>query len=390
MANKWFETVAVAQRRAKRHLPASVYGALIAGAEAGLTIDDNVKAFREIGFAPHVAGLPATREMATTVMGQDISLPVIISPTGVQAVHPDGEVAVARAAAARGTAMGLSSFASKPIEQVIAANPKLFFQMYWVGTRDDMAARMERAREAGAVGIIVTLDWSFSFGRDWGSPRIPEKMTFEELIRQVPAVITRPAYLYQWLRAGEIPDLTVPNLPVGGAPAPTFFGAYGQWAQSTPPSWEDVAWLRSQWAGPFMLKGVTRIDDAKRAVDAGVSAISVSNHGGNNLDGTPATIRMLPGIAQAVGDQVEVLLDGGVRRGGDVVKALALGAKAVMIGRAYLWGLGANGQAGVENVLDLLRSGIDACLLGLGHSSIADLTPDDLVIPPGFTRRLGD
>ena len=390
MANKWFETVAVAQRRAKRHLPASVYGALIAGAEAGLTIDDNVKAFREIGFAPHVAGLPATREMATTVMGQDISLPVIISPTGVQAVHPDGEVAVARAAAARGTAMGLSSFASKPIEQVIAANPKLFFQMYWVGTRDDMAARMERARKAGAVGIIVTLDWSFSFGRDWGSPRIPEKMTFEELIRQVPAVITRPAYLYQWLRAGEIPDLTVPNLPVGGAPAPTFFGAYGQWAQSAPPSWEDVAWLRSQWTGPFMLKGVTRIDDAKRAVDAGVSAISVSNHGGNNLDGTPATIRMLPGIAQAVGDQVEVLLDGGVRRGGDVVKALALGAKAVMIGRAYLWGLGANGQAGVENVLDLLRSGIDACLLGLGHSSIADLTPDDLVIPPGFTRRLGD
>jgi pre-mycofactocin synthase len=390
MANKWFETVAVAQRRAKRHLPASVYGALIAGAEAGLTIDDNVKAFREIGFAPHVAGLPATREMATTVMGQDISLPVIISPTGVQAVHPDGEVAVARAAAARGTAMGLSSFASKPIEQVIAANPKLFFQMYWVGTRDDMAARMDRARKAGAVGIIVTLDWSFSFGRDWGSPRIPEKMTFEELIRQVPAVITRPAYLYQWLRAGEIPDLTVPNLPVGGAPAPTFFGAYGQWAQSTPPSWEDVAWLRSQWAGPFMLKGVTRIDDAKRAVDAGVSAISVSNHGGNNLDGTPATIRMLPGIAKAVGDQVEVLLDGGVRRGGDVVKALALGAKAVMIGRAYLWGLGANGQAGVENVLDLLRSGIDACLLGLGHSSIADLTPDDLVIPPDFTRRLGD
>ena len=390
MANKWFETVAVAQRRAKRHLPASVYGALIAGAEAGLTIDDNVKAFREIGFAPHVAGLPATREMATTVMGQDISLPVIISPTGVQAVHPDGEVAVARAAAARGTAMGLSSFASKPIEQVIAANPKLFFQMYWVGTRDDMAARMERAREAGAVGIIVTLDWSFSFGRDWGSPRIPEKMTLEELIRQVPAVITRPAYLYQWLRSGEIPDLTVPTLPVGGAPAPTFFGAYGQWAQSTPPSWEDVAWLRSQWSGPFMLKGVTRIDDAKRAVDTGVSAISVSNHGGNNLDGTPATIRMLPGIANAVGDQVEVLLDGGVRRGGDVVKALALGAKAVMIGRAYLWGLGANGQAGVENVLDLLRSGIDACLLGLGHSSIADLTPDDLVIPPGFTRRLGD
>jgi heme/flavin dehydrogenase (mycofactocin system) len=389
MANRWFETVAVAQRRARRRLPSSVYGALIAGAEAGTTIRDNIDAFRELGFAPHVAGLSPAREMGVTVMGQDISLPVLISPTGVQAVHPDGEVAVARAAAARGTLMGLSSFASKPVEQVAAANPKALFQMYWVGTREDMAARMNRARAAGAAGIIVTLDWSFSFGRDWGSPRIPEKMSLAELLRQVPSVITRPAYLYQWLRSGEIPDLTVPNLPVGGAQAPTFFGAYGQWMASTPPSWEDVAWLRAQWDGPFMLKGVTRIDDAKRAVDAGVSAISVSNHGGNNLDGTPATIRLLPDIAETVGDQVEVLLDGGVSRGGDVVKALALGAKAVMIGRAYLWGLGANGQAGVENVLDLMRSGIDACLLGLGHSSTAELSPDDLVIPPGFTRRLG-
>jgi pre-mycofactocin synthase len=389
MANKWFETVAVAQRRAKRHLPASVYGALIAGAEAGVTIRDNVNAYSELGFAPKTAGLPPTREMATRVMGQDIPMPVLISPTGVQAVHPDGEVAVARAASNRGIAMGLSSFASKPIEEVIAANPKVFFQMYWVGGRDEMAERMERAKRAGAVGVIVTLDWSFSFGRDWGSPRIPEKMTFEELLRQVPATITRPAYLYEWLRTGEIPDLTVPNLPVGGAQPPTFFGAYGQWAQSVPPSWEDVAWLRSQWDGPFMVKGITRVDEAKRAVDAGATAISVSNHGGNNLDGTPATIRLLPDIAAAVGDQVEVLTDGGIRRGGDVVKALALGAKAVMIGRAYLWGLGANGQAGVENVLDLMRSGIDACLLGLGHSSITELTRDDLVIPPGFTRRLG-
>jgi len=389
MANKWFETVAVAQRRARRHLPKGVYLALVAGAEAGVTMRDNVDAFSELGFAPHVAGLPATRAMATTVMGQDISLPVLISPTGVQAVHPDGEVAVARAAAARGTALGLSSFASKPVEEVVAANPKTFFQMYWVGTREDMAARMARARAAGAVGVIVTLDWSFSFGRDWGSPKIPEKMTLPELMRQAPGALSRPAWLYSWLKTGAVPGLTVPNLPVDGAPAPTFFGAYGQWMQTPPPSWEDVAWLRAQWDGPFMLKGVTRVDDAKRAVDAGVSAISVSNHGGNNLDGTPATIRLLPDIAAAVGDQVEVLLDGGVRRGGDVVKALALGARAVMIGRAYLWGLGANGQAGVENVLDLLRSGIDACLLGLGHSSIAELSPDDLVIPPGFTRRLG-
>jgi pre-mycofactocin synthase len=389
MASKWFETVAVAQRRAKRRLPKSVYGALVAGAEKGLTARDNVEAFSELGFAPHVAGLSATREMATTVMGQPVSMPVLISPTGVQAVHPDGEVAVARAAAARGVAMGLSSFASKPVEEVVAANPQTFFQMYWVGSRDDMAARMERARAAGAVGLIATLDWSFSFGRDWGSPHIPEKMTLREMIRMAPEAAARPAWLLEWGRTGRIPDLTVPNLPVGGAPAPTFFGAYGQWMQTPPPSWEDVAWLRSAWGGTFMLKGVTRIDDAKRAVDAGVTAISVSNHGGNNLDGTPASIRLLPDIARAVGDQVEVLLDGGIRRGGDVAKALALGARAVMIGRAYLWGLGAAGQAGVENVLDLLRSGLDACLLGLGHASIAELSADDLVIPAGFTRRLG-
>jgi isopentenyl diphosphate isomerase/L-lactate dehydrogenase-like FMN-dependent dehydrogenase len=138
-----------------------------------------------------------------------------------------------------------------------------------------------------------------------------------------------------------------------------------------------------------MLKGVTRVDDAKRAVDAGVSAISVSNHGGNNLDGTPATIRALQPITQAVGEQIEVLLDGGIRRGSDVVKALALGAKAVMIGRAYLWGLAANGQAGVENVLDLLRSGIESTLLGLGRASIHDLTADDLIVPAGFARHLG-
>ncbi len=389
MANKWFETVAIAQQRAKKRLPKSVYGALVAGAEKGLTARDNVEAFDEIGFAPHVAGLSATREMTTTVMGQPVSMPVLISPTGVQAVHPDGEVAVARAAAARGVAMGLSSFASKPIEDVTAANPQTFFQIYWVGSRDDMTARMSRARSAGAAGVIVTLDWSFSFGRDWGSPHIPQKMTLSELVKLAPQVLTRPSYAVQWGRTLKIPDLTVPNLPVGDAQAPTFFGAYGQWMGTPPPSWQDVAWLRSQWDGPFMLKGVTRIDDAKRAVDAGVSAISVSNHGGNNLDGTPATIRLLPDIARAVGDQVEVLLDGGIRRGGDVAKALALGAKAVMIGRAYLWGLSANGQAGVENVLDLLRSGLDSCLLGLGHSSISELSPEDLVIPAGFTRRLG-
>ena len=391
MANAWFETVAEAQRRAKKRLPKGVYGALVAGSERGLTAEDNTRAFAELGFAPHTAGLANQRDMGVTVMGQSMSMPVLISPTGVQAVHPDGEVAVARAAAARGIAMGLSSFASKPVEEVVAANPQTFFQMYWVGTREEMLARMERARRAGAVGMIATLDWSFSYGRDWGSPFIPEKIDFQAVRRYAPQVALRPRWLLDFARTGKIPDLTVPNMVANpGEPAPTFFGAYGMWMQSPMPTWEDVAWLREQWDGPFMLKGVMRVDDARRAVDAGVTAISVSNHGGNNLDGTPASIRALPAVADAVGDQVEVLLDGGIRRGGDVAKALALGAKAVLIGRAYLWGLAANGQAGVENVLDLLRDGLGSAMVGLGRSSVADLGRGDVVIPPGFERHLGD
>ncbi|SOD72179.1 L-lactate dehydrogenase (cytochrome)/glycolate oxidase [Jatrophihabitans sp. GAS493] len=390
MTNEWFETVAEAQRRAQKRLPKSVYGALIAGSEKGITLADNLAAFGELGFAPHVAGLSAQRDLSTSVMGQSISMPVLISPTGVQAVHPDGEVAVARAAAARGTAMGLSSFASKPVEEVVAANPQTFFQLYWAGTRDQMLQRMQRAKDAGAVGLIVTLDWSFSHGRDWGSPAIPEKIDLKAMIKYAPEALTHPKWFAAFARTKKIPDLTVPNMGLPGAPGPTFFGVYGEWMQTPPPSWEDVAWLREQWGGPFMLKGIGRIDDAYKAVEAGVTAISVSNHGGNNLDSTPASIRLLPGIAAAVGDQIEVVLDGGVRRGSDVIKAVALGARAVMIGRAYLWGLAANGQAGVENVLDILRSGIDSALLGLGHSSIKELSPDDLVIPTGFTRTAGE
>ena len=389
MGNGWFETVAEAQRRARRRLPSSVYSALVAGSEKGTTVRDNLAAFSELGFAPHVAGLSAKRDLGTTVMGQPVSLPVILSPTGVQAVHPDGEVAVARAAAARGTAMGLSSFASKPVEEVVAANPKTFFQVYWAGTRDQIAERLDRARAAGVAGLIVTLDWSFSNGRDWGSPAIPERVDLRTMVKFAPEVLRRPRWLLDYARTGRPPDLTVPNMAAPGEAAPTFFGAYGQWMGAPLPTWDDVRWLREQWDGPVMLKGVIRVDDARRAVDAGVTAISVSNHGGNNLDGTPATIRALPAIAEAVGDQVEVLLDGGVRRGADAVKALALGARAVMIGRAYLWGLAANGQAGVENVLDILRGGIDSALLGLGRASVQDLTSDDVVIPPGFTRALG-
>ncbi|MBK7721169.1 MAG: mycofactocin biosynthesis FMN-dependent deaminase MftD [Austwickia sp.] len=388
-AYSWFETVAIAQERSRKALPESVYKALIAGTERGVTLKDNVEAFDELGFAPIVVGQPAERELSTTVLGQHLSMPVMISPAGVQGVHPEGEVAIARAAAARGLAQGLSSFASRSVEDVVAANPKLFFQLYWSGGRDVIHQRIERARAAGALGLIITTDWSFSNGRDWGSPKIPEKLDLKTMASMSPQGITKPRWLLEYAKTMAPPSLTAPNLSPPGGEAPGFFDAYYEWMQTPPPTWEDIAWLRQQWDAPLMLKGVCRVDDALRAVDAGVSAISVSNHGGNNLDGTPAAIRCLPAVADAVGDQVEVVLDGGVRRGSDVVKALALGAKAVMIGRAALWGLGAGGQAGVENVLDVLRGGIDATLRGIGVSNVNQITRQDVLIPEGFTRALG-
>ncbi|MGV9408732.1 pre-mycofactocin synthase MftD [Nocardia sp. NPDC003693] len=384
----WFESVAEAQRRAKKRVPKAVYLALLAGSEAGVTLDDNAAAFAELGMRPHIADLPATRDLSTTVLGQEISLPVICSPTGVQAVDPAGEIGVARGAAQSGTALGLSSFGSKPIEEVVAANDKTFFQVYWLGSREAMVARLDRAREAGAKGVIVTLDWIFATARDWGSPALPERVDFKTAVKFAPQVLARPGWLWRFARSGSLPDLSTPNLVARGEAGPTFFGAYGEWMGTPPPTWDDLAWLREQWDGPFLIKGISRPDDAKRAVDVGATAISVSNHGGNNLDSTPASIRLLPSIVDTVGGQVEILLDGGVRRGSDVVKALALGARAVMIGRPYLWGMAAGGERGVHNVLEVLRQGIDSTLYGLGHASIADLGRDDVIMPDGFTRGL--
>src|SRR5271163_2166956 len=208
MPAKWFETVAVAQQRAERRLPKSVYGALVAGSEKGLSSKDNTASFDELGFAPHVAGLSNDRSMAVTIMGQSVSMPVIISPTGVQAVYPEGEVAVARAAANRGVAMGLSSFASRSLEDVCAVNNQVLFQMYWSGNRDQMLQRLERAKTAGAKGIILTLDWSFANGRDWGSPWIPDTIDAKAVMKLAPQVLARPQWLWSFAKTGHFPSLT--------------------------------------------------------------------------------------------------------------------------------------------------------------------------------------
>ena len=324
-------------------------------------------------------------------MGQPVSLPVLISPTGVQAVHPDGEVAVARAAASRGTAMGLSSMASKPIEEVVAANPQTFFQVYWSGTREQILQRVERARAAGAVGLIVTLDWSFSHGRDWGSPRIPEQMNLTTMVRFAPEAAVRPRWFYSWARTGRPPDLTVPNLALPGEPAPTFFGAYGEWMQTprcrpgrTSPG------CGSSGSGPFMLKGVDagrrRPPRGRRRRERDLGVQPRRQQPGRHARHASGRCRRSSRRSATGSRCCSTAASAGAATS---LKAVALGARAVMIGRAYLWGLAANGQAGVENVLDILRSGIDSALLGLGHSGLKDLGPADLVIPPGFGRRLG-
>ncbi len=231
--------------------------------------------------------------------------------------------------------MGLSSFASKPVEDVAAANPRTFFQIYWLNSREEILRRAERARAAGAKGLIVTTDWSFSMGRDWGSPAIPEKVDVRALLKLAPeSRCARGTRGRGSTKASRSSPTSRPPTSRPGPDRPDLLRRLRPVDADAPPSWEDLQWLREQWDGPFMVKGITRLDDAKRARDIGATALSVSNHGGNNLDGTPATIRMLGPIADTVGGDMQVLLDGGVRRGSDVVKALALGADAVMIGRA--------------------------------------------------------
>lgn len=391
MAKKPIETVADAQRRARRRVPRPVYTALISGNQAGVTMNANVSAFDKIGFRPRAARetpeeTPLIRDLSSSVLGIPISFPVICGPVGAQAVDPRSEVAVAAASRRAGTAFGLSSFGARPIEEVMPANENTFYQLYWTGSRDDIAFRVERARKAGAKGLIVTLDATGGgLGpRDWGAPSIPSKLDLAAMLKFAPLGVSRPAWLARFLLGGGLPDMTIPNSASSATDKALFANIYGTLMQTPVPTWKDVEWIRELWGGKFVVKGIWRSDDALRAIDAGADAVAVSNHGGNNLDTTPATIRVLNSVATAVGQRAELWMDGGVRRGSDVAKALALGADVVALGRAWLWGLAAGGEEGVYQVLEIHRTGLERALVGLGHSSIKDLSIDDLEIPEGF------
>ena len=385
------ETVADAQRRAKRILPKPVYTAVIAGNEAGATIKGNPEAFTKIGFRPVVGvEIVPERDLSTSVLGQKISLPVVVSPAAAQAIHPDGEVAVAQGAARADTPIGQSTLASSDFKEVAAANPKAFYQLSWSGSREVIEARVERMRSFGAKGLIITLDATMTQPRDWGSPVIPQNLDLKTMIRYAPMGLGNPRWLARYLRRGKLPDLSVPNLQDDRDEPPTMVEGMIEWTQTAIPTWDDVKWLGEIWDGPYMVKGILTSEDARRAVDAGATAIGVSNHGGNNLDTTPSPLRFLPGVIKAVGGQTEVTFDSGIRRGADVVKVLALGATAALIGRSWFFGLAANGARGVYEVLEAYRLSIDRTLIGLGKSSIKDLSPDDLIVPEGYFLKNGD
>ncbi|WP_349428791.1 pre-mycofactocin synthase MftD [Microbacterium sp. LWS13-1.2] len=388
-SHKPIETVAEARARAKKLLPKDVFTALEAGSDGGSTIRANLRAFEQVGMIPRVGvEIPLHPDLKTTFMGQNIDLPVVIAPAAAQAMHPDGEVGVARASRRAGTALGLANFASMPVEDVASANPNTFAHVYLSGDRDTIADRVERFRRAGVKGLIFTLDLSGGRvahqPRDWGSPVYPDGLGLGTMMKYAPTAVVHPRWTLRYLRRGSVPGLYAPNMSKKDGVVPTLVGALNEWVGTHIPTWDDMAWLSDLWGGPFMIKGLVTPDDARRALDVGATAIGVSNHGGNNLDTTPSPLRFLPAVVKAVGDQAEVTFDSGVRRGTDVVKALALGAQSVMIGRPWFYGLATDGERGVYEVLETFRITIERTLIGLGKSSIHDLTPEDLVIPDGF------
>lgn len=387
-AHKPITTVGEAHRRAKSILPKDVYSALQGGSDGGVTMNANVTSFDKVGLIPRVGvEIAPSIDLSATFMGQPIDMPVVIAPAAALAMHPDAEVGVARAAERAGTAIGLSNFAATAIEDVTQESSKSFAHVYWSGSRDTIAERVERFRRAGVKGLIFTLDLSAARvaynPRDWGSPVYPDGISLATMVKYAPMALGNPRWFLRYAKRRTIPALDSPNMATGGK-VPTLVGGLYEWLDTPVATWDDVSWLRELWGGPFMVKGVVTPDDARRAVDTGATTIGVSNHGGNNLDTTPSPLRFLPAVVRAVGDQAEVTLDGGIRRGTDVVKALAMGASSVLIGRPWFYGLAADGERGVFEVLTMLRNDVERTLLGLGKSSIRELSVHDLVIPDGF------
>lgn len=381
------QTVADAKRLARRRVPRPVFDYIDGGAGSESTVHANRREVEAVTFRPRMArtaGVPGP-DLSTTVLGTRVALPLLLSPVGfTRMMDPRGDVAGARAATSAGTLFTLSTMSGHTIDEVAsAADPPLWFQLYFLGGRPGAEQLVERAKVAGCGALVVTLDTQVPGNRErdlrYGlSPPL-------ELNRRTAMKMASHAALHpRWLA-----DLAVDRFRLELVNATSLELDHQQMSATealmhwlaSPPCWEDFAWLREHFDGPVIAKGILTGDDARRAVDSGVSAIVVSNHGGRQLDAVPATMSALVEVLDAVGDDVEVYVDGGFRRGADVVKAIAVGARAVMVGRPWAYGLAAAGEPGVERVLSILRGDIDRTLRLLGVSSIADLDRELVDVP---------
>jgi L-lactate dehydrogenase (cytochrome) len=363
------------RQMAKRRLPKAVFDYLDGGAEDEVTLRENCRAFRDFRFRPRQAVKFPEYNLRTTVLGLEISFPAFLAPVGYSRVmHPGGEVAAAAAAGAAGTGYTLSTISGHKLENVrMATKGPAWYQLYLVGGRAVAEAGLERARNAGFNGLVVTIDTPVAGMRERDFRNGMTEMFAGSLFDKLPYlrnIFAHPGWLMDFLRDGGMPRLENIVDPEKG---PMQLMDVGSALSRAVMTWEDLQWIRDVWKGPILVKGVLTGEDAKRAVDQGAAAIVVSNHGGRQLDCVSASLCALPEVVAAVNGRAEILMDGGVRRGSDIVKALCLGARAVLIGRAYAYGLAAAGQAGVARALQILKADVDRTLRLLGCPSVTAL-----------------
>lgn len=360
---------------AERRLPRAVFDYLDGGADGEVTLAENCNAFKEVIFRPRQAVTVPSCDMRTRVLGFDISFPAMLAPVGYSRImHPGGEVVASRAAGAAGTGYILSTISGHRMEDVRAASQgPVFYQLYLMGGRKAAEGSIERARAAGFNALFCTIDTSMAGQRERDLRNGIKELLGTNLfakIPYIPQVLARPGWLMDFLLDGGVPDL--PNVVLPGQGPMKLIDVAAALGQANV-TWEDMRWIRECWPGPMVVKGVLTGDDARRAVDAGAAAVVVSNHGGRQLDSVSSTIRALPEVVAAVNGQIEVLMDGGVRRGSDIVKAVCMGARAVLCGRAYAYGLSAAGEAGVTRAIEILKSGTERTLKLLGCPSVIAL-----------------
>ena len=353
------------------------------GAEGEVTLRENCRVFEDVTFRPrHAVSVPAC-DLRTTVLGHELSIPFILAPVGYsRLMHPGGEVVAARAAGNAGTAYILSTISGHKLEDVKSASAgPVFYQLYLMGGRAAAEGSIERARAAGFSALVVTIDTPVAGIRERDFRNGMKELVGGGLFQKIPhlpQMLSRPSWLIQFLLDGGMPSL--PNVIVPGTGRMPLTDVASALAESAV-TWADFQWIRECWRGPIVVKGVLTSDDARRAIDHGAAAISVSNHGGRQLDCVSAALRALPEVVRAVNGQIEVLMDGGIRRGADIVKALCLGARAVLGGRTYAYGLAAAGEAGVNRALEILRVDVERTLRLLGCRSVAELDRSYVNVP---------